>query len=358
MQRLVEQLGYVQIDSINVVERAHHLILGARLDGYKPAHLTHALESARGLWEHWTHDACAIPTAWYHHWKHRFVRYRQRSGRTEWWKKSLGPDPELVIRKTLGRVRREGPLRARDFEPPEQHQSSGWWSWHPEKAALEHLWRTGALAVAGRQRFEKVYDLPERVFPEAHAERRSSAAQHVEWACREAMSRLGIATAREVAEFFCAIKPNRASEWCNAALNRGELLRVLVKSETKSAKPTVCFAVPHWRELATESDPAQVRLLAPFDPVVRDRRRLLRLFGLNYRFEAFTPAAKRIYGYYTMPILAGDRIVGLIDPKFDREHGTLIVRGPWPAKARRHRGLGAAIEHLARQIGANSLVGA
>ena len=358
VERLVARLGYVQIDSINVVERAHHLILGARLDGYTPAHLTHALESSRALWEHWTHDACAIPTAWYPHWKHRFASYRRRVGRSAWWKQSLGPKPDRVIRRTLARVRREGPLRARDFEAPAERRGDGWWNWHPEKAALEHLWRTGALAIARRERFEKVYDLPERVYPEAHARRRSGSAQLVDWACREAMARLGIATAREVAAFFCAVSPAQASAWCVSAVKRGELVRVVVSAARTangrgaSAKPTPSFALPEWRTLAAEPDPTQVRVLAPFDPVVRDRRRLLRLFGMDYRFEAFTPAAKRVYGYYTMPILSGDRIIGLIDPKFNREEGTLIVRGPWPAGARRVRGVAAEISHLATQIGA------
>ncbi len=358
VQRLVESLGYVQIDSINVIERAQHLTLGARLDGYKREHLAHALEKSRGLFEHWTHDACAIPTKWYAHWKHRFARYHARVQRSAWWKQQLGPDPEGTIRATLARVRRTGPMRARDFEKPDDHRSEGWWEWHPEKAALEHLWRQGKLAIARRERFEKVYDLPQRVYPEPHGARRTSTTAHVDWACREAIARIGIATPIEMARFFCAVSPAVARAWCAGAVRRGELVDVFVDPATRSGKRVRAVALPDWRTHCKPHDSATLRILAPFDPVVRDRARAERLFGISYRFEAFVPAPKRVYGYYTLPLLEGDRLVGLIDPKLDREAGEVLVRGPWwfddaAATRRRDRALAVAIDRLAQQVGAS-----
>jgi len=105
VQSMVDRLGYVQVDSINVLERAHHMILGTRLDGYRPEHLAHSLEGTRTLWEHWTHDACIIPTKWYPHWKHRFVRYGVRVQRSSWWAAHFGDDPLKTIRRTLARAR-------------------------------------------------------------------------------------------------------------------------------------------------------------------------------------------------------------------------------------------------------------
>jgi len=369
---MVERLGYVQIDSINVIDRAHHLILAARLDDYDPAHLTHALERSRRLFEHWTHDACAIPTAWYPHWHHRFRRFEARHRTQAWWRERFGRDAAGVLRTVLARVRREGPLRARDFLPLDapRREQGGWWNWHPEKAALEILWRSGRLAIARRERFEKVYDLPERVHARAHALRASDAATHLDWACREALARLGVATEREIAAFFAAVTVTEVRAWAKEALRRGEIERVTVEPEG-GGRPVACVAPAEWRDLtgnpraaATQSrakSPAASEIipLAPFDPLVRDRARLLRLFGFDFRFEAFTPAAKRRYGYYCMPLLEGDRLVGRIDPKFDRENGVLEVRGPWwepgvrPDRARLYR-LESCLGRLSGRIGASS----
>jgi uncharacterized protein YcaQ len=356
---LIERLGYVQVDSINVLERAHHTILGTRLDGFRHEHLAHSLETTRDLWEHWTHDACVIPTRWFPHWRHRFDRYKERVPRSAWWRSQIGDDAERTIRRTLARVRRQGPLRARDFEPPQDHRSEGWWEWHPEKAALEYLWRSGRLAIARRERFEKVYDLVERVLPREHLGPRSSSPRHTDWACREAIQRLGIATPTEIARFLNAVSIAEARAWCATRVRRGELVEVMVAPEVgeRGTKPVKCVALPDWKSLVRAPDSDHIKLLSPFDPVVRERDRLQRLFGFDYRFEAFTPAAKRVYGYYTLPMLEGDRFVGRIDPKFDRDANTLIVRGPWwtpdakPNRARTRR-LAAALDRFAARIGA------
>ena len=364
VQTVVQRLGYVQIDSINVLERAHHLILGARLAQYRHEHFTHALEKSRGLFEHWTHDASAIPTKWFAHWKHRFARYNQRVERSTWWREQFRGDAAPILRRTLARVRREGPLRTRDFEAPLGHKSGGWWQWHPEKAALEHLWRSGRLAIARRERFEKVYDLVERVLPQAIEQSKSSEGAHVEWACHEAINRLGIASAREIANFFSAITHAQANAWCELSLRQGELVQVIVAPSTKRGvvatnKPAKYFALPNWREFAHETQVNRMILLCPFDPVVRDRARLLRLFHFDYRFEAFTPAAKRKHGYYVLPLLQCDEMVGRADLQFDRQRGALVVRGLWWMNslgntAKRKRQLANALDGLSQQIGADT----
>ena len=364
VQTVVQRLGYVQIDSINVLERAHHLILGERLAQYRHEHFTHALEKSRGLFEHWTHDASAIPTKWFAHWKHRFARYNQRVERSTWWREQFRGDAAPILRRTLARVRREGPLRTRDFEAPLGHKSGGWWQWHPEKAALEHLWRSGRLAIARRERFEKVYDLVERVLPQAIEQSKSSEGAHVEWACHEAINRLGIASAREIANFFSAITHAQANAWCELSLRQGELVQVIVAPSTKRGvvatnKPAKFFALPNWREFAHETQVNRMILLCPFDPVVRDRARLLRLFHFDYRFEAFTPAVKRKHGYYVLPLLQGDEMVGRADLQFDRQRGALVVRGLWWMNslgntAKRKRQLANALDGLSQQIGADT----
>jgi len=390
---LVERLGYVQIDSINVIDRAHHLILAARLEGFRPAHLKEAIERRRDLFEHWTHDACAIPTRWYPHWHHRFARYSKKDRAHAWWQGRFGDDADRVIRRVLSRVRREGPLRARDFirtgddDPAAPREPGGWWNWHPEKAALEHLWRCGRLAIAGRDRFEKIYDLAERVHPEWHVQRPSSRAEHLEWLGRSAIERLGFATEREIAAFWSAAPIAEVRTWVRRAVERGELVRVTIesaadaprRSKTRASRgdavdrasvgATIGVAPADWRERfealldarpdGVDADGAPIVALAPFDPIVRDRARALRLFAFDYRFEAFTPAPQRRYGYYVMPLLEGDRLIGRIDPKFDRDAGVLNVRGPWwepgvrADRARRGR-FEDALDRLARHVGAAS----
>jgi uncharacterized protein len=361
LRRLLERLGFVQLDSINTVARAHDLILWSRLHGYRPEHLRRLLEEERHLFEHWTHDASAIPTAWYAHWKPRFHRDRERIPANRWWRNLLGADSERVCATVLERIAREGPLRAADFEHPERR--GPWWGWKPQKAALDYLWRCGQLAVRGRVHFHKVYDLAERVHPQAHAAPEPSVEEHVQWACRTAAERLYVFTPRELAAFWQAIEAPQARGWCEAAERTGHLVRVVVESADGS-KPQQAYAVADWRERLERlpEAPEGLRLLAPFDPVVRDRARALRRFGFDYRFEAFTPEAKRQYGYYVLPLLEGERLVGRIDPKLHRERSVLEVKGPWwepgtrPTRARL-RALEQALWHLADLVGAEHLQG-
>ncbi len=354
---LIEQLGFVQIDSINVVERAQHLTLAARMQGYQPRLLERLVERQRRLFEHWTHDASAIPTPWYPYWKIRFERYRRRVLEHPWWMARIGPEPETVIGHVRERIVREGPLMTRDFEG-ERAGEQGWWGWKPQKAALEYLWRTGELAIAGRSSFHKVYDLAERVLPAEHAAPRPSDAEHRDWACRTALERLGVATPDEIARFWAAVSLEEARAWCAEAAARGEIVPVQVEAADGS-KPRASYAVPDWEPRAAALPPAppRIRLLAPFDPILRDRKRTLRLFDFDYRFEAFVPGQHRKHGYYVLPILEGERLIGRLDPKLHREQGLLEVKGLWwEPKVRETKGrraaLEAALDRLARQTGA------
>jgi uncharacterized protein YcaQ len=359
--KLVDRLGFVQVDSIQRIERAHHLILGARLDGYRPEFLERLAFEKRALFEHWTHDAAYIPVALFPHWKHRFVRRERKMRSRPWFKTRLGRNPDRTIARVLARVEREGALRARDFERAAARRSEGWWDWTPEKTALEVLWQSGRLAIAGRDGFDKIYDLVERVLPEAHAAPASHPEEHVDWACSSALERLGAATPSEIAAFWGAVTPAEAAAWCREAPSRHQAVSVQLGA-AKGAPRRPGLALPDWdsRVHRAPALPDELRLLAPFDPVLRDRDRLTRLFDFDYRFEAFTPARKRRYGYYVLPILERDRFVGRLDPRHDRARETLVVDGVWwephvrPTAARK-RALGRALEKLAARIGAKSL---
>jgi len=358
LERLIHSMGYVQLDSISVIERAHHLTLRSRMPGYRQSHLRTLLESRRSLFEHWTHDASAIPTSWRHHWKHRFDRYAVSDRTHPWWSKQMGDDPDAAIRHVLRRLGREGPLRSRDFA--HAGTQGGWWNWKPAKAALEYLWRSGRIAVARREGFQKVYDLTSRVHPDTA--RKSSRRQHLDWACMEAVQRLAAATPSEIAGFFRAVSLADARAWTLEAVRRGRVIPVEV-ARAGGGRPVPCVALPDIESLVASARSAPLlnhrtlRLLCPFDPVIRDRKRLERLFGFDYRFEAFVPAAKRVYGYYVLPILQGDQLIGRADLKTDRDGDVLRVRGLWwepslgkPSAAVTRR-LGAELNAMASFVG-------
>lgn len=361
LAKLIEQMGFVQLDSINYVERAHHLTLGSRLDNYRHEHFTRLLEAQRHLFEHWTHDASAIPTAWFVQWKPRFKRYEDKLRSRSWWMQRIGTKPDKVLDAVRNRIACEGPLRSQDFEHDRKGQAAGWWDWKPQKAALEYLWFTGELMVTRREKFQKVYDLTERVLPAVTTLAHPSEAEHVEWACRTAFERLVIATPKEIADFWHAITLAQARAWCEQAAKSGELVAVTIAA-TNGEKPRASFALHDWQTRLRKlpDAPDRMRLLSPFDPVIRDRARVARLFNFDYRFEAFVPEPQRKHGYYVLPMLEGDQLVGRIDPKFQRERGTLEVRKVhWEPAIKvtkaRQKNLDEALIRLANLIGAGRL---
>ncbi len=358
LAKLIEQMGFVQLDSINYVERAHHLTLGSRLDAYRHEHFAHLLEVQRHLFEHWTHDASVIPTAWFAHWKPRFVQNEKKLRQNKWFAERMGGEPDKMLAHVRDRLVREGPLRSQDFEHDRQGEPAGWWGWKPQKAALEYLWFTGELMVARREKFQKVYDLTERVLPAVTTLAHPSEAEHLEWACRTAFERLVLATPKEIADFWHAIPLAQARQWCEQAAQSGEIVAVTIAS-TNGEKPRASFALSDWQARLRKlpEPPDRMRLLSPFDPVIRDRARVTRLFGFDYRFEAFVPEPQRQYGYYVLPLLEGDQLVGRVDPKFQRERGTLEVRKVyWEPTINvtkvRQKKLDEALMRLANLIGA------
>ncbi len=360
LQALIERLGFVQVDTINVLARAHDLTLFSRLDGYQPEQLRKLLEDKRNLFEGFTHDASAIPTAFFQHWKPRFARDRARIQTHAWWQNHFrGTDGAQVVKGVKARIAEEGPLKSSDFEHPEKR--GPWWGWKPQKAALDYLWRGGELMVPRREGFQKLYDLTERVLPEHHAQPCPDPAAHLEWACATAAERLWVFTPKELAEFWASLEAPGAKAWCAAAVKAGRLVPVAVEGADGDSRPA--FALADWEaRLAKLPEPAdRTRLLCPFDPILRDRARALRRFGFDYRFEAFVPEPKRHYGYFVLPILEGDRLVGRLDPKLHRARGLLEIKGLWwepgvKATKARKRGLDEALERLASFVGAQEIL--
>ena len=329
---LIQRLGFVQLDSINTVARAHDLILFARKPRYRPCDLKRLYESDKGLFEHWTHDAAMIPLDYYPNWQMRRTRDTAKLRRQ--WRNGRRDGFEQQLQTVLKHIRDHGACGSSDVGQGEKRGSGGWWDWHPSKTALEYLWRSGALHVVGRKNFQKLYDLTERVL-EPHiwaANAAPTEAQTIEWCCSGALDRLGFATSGEIAAFWAHTTAAEAKAWCAEARNKGEIEEIEVTGMDGSIKQ--CFARPN-----AICDPAiaqkgtnRLRVLSPFDPALRDRKRAKFLFGFNYRIEVFVPEAKRVYGYYVFPLLQGERLVGRVDMKALRGEDALHIRALWPER--------------------------
>ena len=324
LHELIERIGFVQVDSINTVARAHDMILWSRRQSYRPQALKRLLERDRSLWEHWTHDASILPARLHGIWQHRFRRDEERLHAN--WKRWFRDGYEAQFDSILDRIARDGPVGTADVGEGEVRGKGGWWDWHPSKTALEWLWRTGRLAITRRDGFAKIYDLTERVIPEVH--RAPVPAELVcDWACRSALQNLGFGTSGEIAAYWNAISPEAARAWCKAAQARGEIREVEIEGALGQRRKSFVFDLPQ----ETPPEPAsRLRILSPFDPALRDRDRAEFLFGFHYRIEVFVPEPKRVYGYYVFPVLEGDRMVGRIDVKAFRDAGSLRVKAFWP----------------------------
>ncbi|MEM7545010.1 MAG: crosslink repair DNA glycosylase YcaQ family protein [Pseudomonadota bacterium] len=320
---LIERLGFVQLDSIQVVERAHHMILFARNQTYRKTHLGALLEKDRSLFENWTHDASIIPTRFFPQWRAVF-RNKGPLLAKRW--QGYGREGFLEQAETvLAEIGRRGPCKTAELGQDEARSSGGWWEWNPSKTALEYLWHTGDLCVCHRQNFHKVYDLTENVIPAEHRSHVPDRGALIDWSCREAMARLGFATPGDLAKFWGLITPAEAKVW---AARQNALIEVEITGADGS-KPRKHLAHPDLLAEEPPAPPGRVRILSPFDPMIRDRKRAKRLFNFDYTIEVFVPEAKRKYGYYVFPIMEGDAIIGRIDMKADRAEDALIVKALW-----------------------------
>jgi hypothetical protein len=293
-----------------------------------------------------------VPIEFYPHWHHRFRAAKSRLEHPRW-QERLGPDGDKVIRRVRAHIRKRGASMARDFD---DKGGGGWWGWGPSKTALEFLWRTGELAIARRDGFEKVYDLSERVIPVEQRTARPTRKQTIDWACRAALERLGFATPQELAAFFDLIEIAEAKDWAKAALKRKDISEIVIVGADGSPKPALAFPDMEARMKTLADMHETARFLSPFDPVIRDRRRTLRLFGFDYTIEIFVPEKKRRYGYYVLPILEGTRFIGRADLKAHRADSRLEVKGLWLEQGikldkARKTAVETALEELSRFTG-------
>lgn len=302
--KAIERLGYIQIDTISVVERAHHHVLWSRLGTYQPEFLDE-LVSERKVFEYWSHAAAWLPMQ-----EFRFAlpRMKRVNGEHAW----MQPSDRKLIRAILRRIEKEGPLRARDFEDT-RTKKSGWWDWKPTKRALEELFLNGELMVSRREGFQKVYDLPERVLPDWVDTNMPDQDEYARHLIDATLRAHGFATTGSMT-YLRKGKSLRSSVRAQLAgrVDAGELIEVSMESGVAA------FIAPEVLESRTPRSHNQVRILSPFDNAVIQRQRGRDVFGFDYQIECYVPEAKRQYGYFCLPILYRDRLVGRVDCKAHR----------------------------------------
>ncbi len=350
----IKNLGFVQLDSIRNVTRAHHHILWSRNQNYREPMLWKCLAEDRVLFEHFTHDASLIPMEYYPIWEKQFRRMKKRLDVSKYYKAL----PNQQDRDTIkARIQNEGPLSTRAFDTKITHKKE-MWSRPPHKLALDYMWYIGELTTSHRENFTKFYDLSERTIPGEHHEQNHTGQTQTNWLCRAALERLGMASLRDIQKFWEATSTAEVKAW--AEHNSDELAPVNVQSANGDWHPM--FAPTNIEaRLATAKIPtSRLRIINPFDPAIRDRKRLLRLFGFDYRIEIFVPAAKREWGYYVYPLLEGDKFIGRIELKADRKAGVLHVHNLWKEPrvkwtASRSDKLSSELTRFARLIGVKNI---
>ncbi|HZQ04826.1 MAG TPA: crosslink repair DNA glycosylase YcaQ family protein [Gaiellaceae bacterium] len=339
----IRRLQAVQLDSIATVDRAHRLTLSTRIGAYEERGLSRLLREGR-VFEYWAHEACLLPIEDYPLYKRRMLELRDR----HWWGRERPAELRSVEREVLARLEAEGPLPARAFEG----RSEPMWGWKPAKRALEHLLAAGEVAIAGRQGFQRLYALPERVIPKQCLESPTPSSDefHRGLALRAVRAR-GALTEAGIAE-HCrfrggarAVRPH-----VDELVRDGVLRRVEVDD---GGAPVVV-------EAAAELDgaPTAAVLLSPFDNLLWDRAFVRRLFGFEHVIEVYKRERERVYGYYVLPLLVADRLVGRADVKADRAQGVLQVKR-FTAEPGVRRRLDVPLERaavrLARSIGLASV---
>ncbi|NKB28777.1 MAG: winged helix-turn-helix domain-containing protein [Rhodobacteraceae bacterium] len=317
---IIRRLGFVQIDTIRNVTRAHHHILWSRNQNYREKMLWPLLGRDRMIFEHFTHDASLIPMEVLPMWRRQFRRLGAKVANSDWFRSGLAQGEIQRIRDRIGA---EGALSTHAFDT--MADSREMWARPPHKKALDQMWYAGELATCYRENFVKFYNLAERVFP-AHLRDGPDDAAQANWLCDAALDRLSVATTGEVQRFWGAMDAGEAKTWAQAR----DLIPVEVVGADRVARPAWAVADIADRLRDAPAPTTRLRILNPFDPAIRDRARLERLFGFDYRNEMFVPAAKRRWGYYVYPLLEGDRFVGRIELRADRAKGWMRVVGFWP----------------------------
>ena len=317
LNRLIERLGVLQIDSVNAVVRSHYLPLFSRLGSYSPLILEQAAWSQgrrRSLFEYWGHEASLMPIAMYPLMRWRMERAKRGQGIYAQMAR-FGRERQSTVERVLQAVEQQGAVGAGSLSTREE-RAGPWWDWSDEKHALEWLFAAGLVTVAGRRGFERLYDLPERVLPGEILQANVSETEAQRGLLLHSATALGVATEKDLRDYF-RLEPADSRQRLAELVEDGQLLSCQVQGWKHAA-----YCLP---EPKVPRSVAASALLSPFDSLVWERVRTERLFDFRYRLEIYTPQHKRVFGYYVLPFLHNERIAARVDLRAERANGCLAV---------------------------------
>jgi uncharacterized protein len=345
--RTVEHFGYVQIDTIAVVERAHHHTLWSRQPDYEPSMLDELLATDRRVFEYWSHAAAYVPMADYRYYLPKMRAETDKPKNREW----MAEHADLVS-LVMDRIREEGPLGSADFKDTSGEHAGNWWGWKPAKHALAALWLRGDLMVSSRRNFQRRYDLRERVLPDDVDTEEPEPNELARFFMRRTVANRGVARAERA--HWGGQSKARIAQAVAELVDAGELVPVDVEGLEDDAFVAFADSIEDASAAATPPLTLQgMHILSPFDNMTIDRRWMDALFSFDYKIECYVPGPKRVHGYFCLPILWGDRFIGRLDAKADRKAKALLLRkltfepefdgydAVWPALAEKMRAFAA-----------------
>jgi uncharacterized protein YcaQ len=363
---VIRDLGCLQLDPISAVARSHQLVVRSRVGNYDLAALDQLLWVDRSLFEYWAHQASIVLTEDYpiHQMLMRTYAREEATGQVSQRYQQWLTDNQELKRHILQELKRHGPLPSRVFENKTEKDagwySSGWTSGRDVSQMLDYLWITGKIMVAGRAGLQKLWDLSERCLPEWTPREKLAEKEVVRRATQKALRALGVATPQHINQHFTRKRYPHLKERLHELTAEGVIERIRVGDE--QGDWYIHAADVPLLDRIEAGDPGFERttLLSPFDNLICDRARTRRLFDFDFTIEIYVPAHKRQYGYYVLPILHGDRLIGRIDPKMNREHGRLHIHAVHaekdaPLNRQTGRAIRDAIEDLATFLGANDI---
>lgn len=321
LHKIIEKIGYVQIDTISIVERAHHHVLWSRFPAYKKSMLDDLMKEKK-IFEYWSHAAAFLPMKDY---RFSLLRKQNYSVRNKEWEKNN----KKILDVARDRITNEGALQSRDFEHPPGNKS-GWWDWKPAKEALEYLFHTGELMISERKSFQKVYDLTERVLPNNIDTTIPTYEELCEHLIMNSINANGFASQKEM--FY---QRRGDSKIFLNVLNRLVEEKKIIPITIGGIEEKYYTTKGSLKILKNKNYEKDVHILSPFDNLVIQRKRLKTLFNFDYVIECYVPAPKRKFGYYVLPIIYGDKFMGRLDAKADRASGSFnILNLYWEEKAK------------------------
>ena len=321
--QIIKDLGFVQLDTIQNVTRAHHHILWSRNKKYKEHMIDDLLLEKGNIFEHFTHDASILPVEFYPMWKGQFKRYKEKLDKSKYYKNLLDDEGQKDI---LNRIKKEGALHTKDFESKIIGEKE-MWTRPIHKATLDYMWYCGILSTAYRKSFRKYYDLSENIIPNHILKTYIPEEERIHWLCTEALHRLSIASAKEIKNFWDTLTIKEVNNWIK---NNPDNLREIEweNNEGKYIKSFTPVDIEN-RLKNKEQKNTKIQIINPFDPAIRDRIRLKKIFNFDYKIEIFVPKEKRIWGYYVYPILEGNTFIGRIELQANRKENQLNVINFW-----------------------------